>query len=401
MDYENLQGKDGSFENSPGTEQVIYFAPVRDFKYMAEPKLFAEITLMGEAVLVGIADDDHLLKLGKKWTKLRLLMNTGKVVGETVGDRGSRSVKTQFEATYIGSTREIYGLQRFAKEDEYIILAPHADGTVQQIGTMVKPALMTLVTDTGQEEEGVKGASILVEATNRSNWVYDGAISLEPAFYFQNALDLPGLAPFKTAFVYDADGDSSFGGWFDMDSGANDRHVLLSNTAQMELGVCMITEADGESPVLVTGDVYLLNDGVYSVFANISTLLNNSNHLVFTKEDGGIRLLLNGSLVNELNIGLMQFSAWTHLFGSDANSHYEGLVDQLFMSDPISDVNVATIYNNRKGLDPLGLGFEFDFYFSFNSSNNGDTTIANEGTLGGVLNIVSAFFVDFEPDVLP
>jgi len=179
--YEDLEGKDGSFENVPGTEQIIYFAPIRDILTAPEPPEFAGITVLEEASVIDGTETPIAMKTGKKFSKMKILMNTGKVTGEMTGDRGSRAVKTMFEAVYIGSTAELYGLQRFAKEDEYVILAPHANGDVQQIGRIKKPALMTISTDTGTDEEGTKGGTITVEATDVSGWLYDGDIPLTAA----------------------------------------------------------------------------------------------------------------------------------------------------------------------------------------------------------------------------
>ena len=176
MTYEDLQGKDSTFENTPGTEQVIYFAPISDFRYVASPKEFVNVDDYGDATLIGVADDDHLLKQGKKWTRLSVLMGTGSVAGETVGDRGSRAVKTSVECFYVGGTKQIYGLQRVIKEGKYVVLAPHANGDVQQIGRLKKPALINISTSTGKEEEGAKGATISIEAIDAAGWIYEGDI---------------------------------------------------------------------------------------------------------------------------------------------------------------------------------------------------------------------------------
>ena len=52
MTYEDLQGKDSTFENTPGTEQVIYFAPISDFRYVASPKEFVNVDDYGDATLI-------------------------------------------------------------------------------------------------------------------------------------------------------------------------------------------------------------------------------------------------------------------------------------------------------------------------------------------------------------
>lgn len=397
MTYEDLQGKDGSFENTPGTEQTLYFIPLSDLESTSEPIYFSEIDAIGEAVLTGVLGDNHVVKPFKRWFKMNILMNSGSIAGEMVGERGSRAVKTQLEGFYIGGNFEINGMQRAVKEDKYIVLAPHADGTVQQIGTMKQPALMNISTTTGKNDEGAKGATVSIEAIDRAAWVYEGLFNLEPRFDFIQGLYLDGSPDGKIANVFDATVDSTFGGWFTMETDGNDRHALLSSTS-MELGVAINQIMDQGSEVLAAGDVYLYNNEQYYVFGNISALLTNSLHLAFTKNGSNIRFILNSNVQNELTVGALQDAAWTHVFGNDANSYYKGIADEVFFHDAVADSVVESIYNNRKGKVVSELIPSVYYYFTFNAGVNGDDEIVNDGSLGGVVNVSPATFVEWEPD---
>lgn len=181
FDYADLAGKDGSFESAPGTEQLLYFAPKRDFATIVAPPAFSTITAPEDGAIIDGTGTPHTFATGKCFRKLNVIMDTGEVTGETVGERGSRSIKINFEAVYVGSDEEIQGLQRMSKEDEFIILVPLASGKVIQIGTEKRPALMTTNYSSGKAGEGRKAVTIMVEATDVALWLYNGDISTTPA----------------------------------------------------------------------------------------------------------------------------------------------------------------------------------------------------------------------------
>lgn len=179
--YEDLEGKDGTFENTPGTEQVVYYAAKEDIESGPDAPPWEDITGFEDAAVIDGDTTPYVMVQGKKFNKIKILLSSGSIDGEMVGERGSRSVQTNFTFTYIGSTKGIFGAQRVMKEGEYIFLAPHANGDVQQIGTIKDPALVTINTQSGQQGESPKGATFTVEAMDRSAWLFQGDIPLEAA----------------------------------------------------------------------------------------------------------------------------------------------------------------------------------------------------------------------------
>ncbi len=181
FDYPDLEGKDGSFESSPGVEQVLYFASKSDFASIVAPPDFASITDIEEAAVIDGTGSPHTFNTSKCFKKLEVVMDTGELNGETVGERGSRAIKVNFEAVYVGKDEAILGMIRTSKEDQFIILVPLANGKVLQIGTEKKPALMTMNYSTGKSGEGRKGVTIQVESTDVAIWQYNGDITTTPA----------------------------------------------------------------------------------------------------------------------------------------------------------------------------------------------------------------------------
>lgn len=177
-EYEDFEGKDGTSENSGGTEQVIYFAPLRDFETIQPTPAFGAGAAVGDSVIIS---GDHVMKTGKKLTSMNLNMDSGQFDAAMVGERGGMSVSPSFEGMYIGSPAAQLEFQRNAKEDYFIAFVPLADGTVLQIGDAKRYALFSADFSSGKAEEGLRALKVMIKSVSKSVWIYEGVLPLTPA----------------------------------------------------------------------------------------------------------------------------------------------------------------------------------------------------------------------------
>lgn len=178
MAYEDLEGLNGSFENVGGTKTTIYFAPKSDFLTIQPPPEFGFGDFLGDDVVI---QDSHSMKTGKKLNKMSLNQDSGKVMAELVGEAGGKSDSTSFEGVYVGELKQIHGMRRRMKNDQFLFFIPLGDGQVIQIGTEDRPAVAEGGFDTGTAREGLRSMPVNVNATSQSTWIYEGDLPLVEA----------------------------------------------------------------------------------------------------------------------------------------------------------------------------------------------------------------------------
>lgn len=178
MAYEDLEGLDGTFENVGGTNTQVFFAPKSDFETIAPPPEFNSGAALGDDVVI---TTDHVMKTGKKLLSLSMLQDSGKLTSELVGDLGGKSDSVTFEAMYVGAMKQIQGMRRRMKNDQFLFFIALPDGTVIQIGTEDRPAMAEAGFDSGTAKEGVRSMSITVNAVSQATWIYEGTLPLTPA----------------------------------------------------------------------------------------------------------------------------------------------------------------------------------------------------------------------------
>jgi len=179
IDYTNLVGPNGQEENIGGTQQLLYFAALRDFLTLEEPIPLK--TAVTDAELVNISTD-HIFQTGKNFQTLYTTEDLGTVEYETQGDADGKSVKPIAKLFYPGVDEDILAFIAKVKNDLMIFLIPLADGTVLQIGSKQFPARVTPKWTSAQNSSGVRGCEMeITQIVAGSPVIYSGAISTTPA----------------------------------------------------------------------------------------------------------------------------------------------------------------------------------------------------------------------------
>lgn len=176
LDYPVLTGLDPQAENMGGTTMEILFTPLRDIA--AEATLSANPSTTADASLI-IAD--HVFKTGKGWRPIAITMDSGEATSKLQGDIDGKSVINELKFFIPGLDPKTLGTQKLGKNDRFMFLAPMADGTYLQIGTVRFPAMFKDFNfSTAKNKSGVRGAEVVVESMEVSTILYEGLITPHP-----------------------------------------------------------------------------------------------------------------------------------------------------------------------------------------------------------------------------
>lgn len=175
VDYTDMNGPDGTEDNMGGTAQVIYYAPVRDILTIQKP--VNNPTTMAALAEITTA---HVMKTGKKFTRLYVTMDTGEINDEPTGERDARGIKSTCKIKHPGQTSDILGLVNQAKNDRFIFLIPLADGKVRQLGSDQFYAEFIGKVGTGTNSGGYRGVEGEITAFGPKLLLYTAAIPLTP-----------------------------------------------------------------------------------------------------------------------------------------------------------------------------------------------------------------------------
>lgn len=179
INYDNLNGPDGSRDNMGGTTQRAYFAAVNKFNVIQKP--VSNPTTLAATVEIVTA---HTFKTGGCFKKIYITQNKGKLDTKSVGELDGKSFKQEFELFYPGSESEAHGFAAQAKNDNFIFLVEKEDSDVNgflQVGTEMFPAKISPDFTTATNESGVQGYMFKVEALATKQLVYKATVSLTPA----------------------------------------------------------------------------------------------------------------------------------------------------------------------------------------------------------------------------
>lgn len=179
IDYNNLLGPNGQEDNLGGSQQKVYYAPLRDFETIQAPEPLATATT--DAELVNISTD-HVFKTGKMFLTMYTTEDQGMADYEVQGDPDGKSVKPVAKVFYPGAEEAILAFMAKAKNDQFIFLLPLADGKVLQIGSEQFPARISPKWTSATNSGGVRGAEIeITQIVASSPVIYSGTISTTPA----------------------------------------------------------------------------------------------------------------------------------------------------------------------------------------------------------------------------
>jgi len=175
VDYSDIDGPNGTENNMGGTAQIFYIAAVRDILTIMKP--VAVPTTLEAYVEITTA---HVMKTGKKFTKVYSTMDTGEIDDEMQGDRDARSLKSTFKFRTPGQNSELLGFMTQAKNDRFIVLVPLADGKLRQLGSEQFFAEMAGKLMTGKNSSGYRGIEGEITCFGPAYLVYTAAVPLTP-----------------------------------------------------------------------------------------------------------------------------------------------------------------------------------------------------------------------------
>lgn len=176
VNYVDLGEPDGQENNMGGTQQVIYYAPIRDF--LSIKTVAAAPTTPEEAVDITTT---HTFKTGFCFKKLYCTLDKGTVEIEPQGERDGRSFKVKSKIFYPGAKSDAMGLAALIKNDKLIVVVPLTDGKNIQIGSEALQAEMVPKFTAATNGSGLRGWEFDIESMAPVPYVYKGTISLVPA----------------------------------------------------------------------------------------------------------------------------------------------------------------------------------------------------------------------------
>ena len=125
----------------------LRIAPVEWFTNIAKPKpLCAELPADEAATFkeLGEVDGDHTFVSGKGFMKLNALIETTGLSSPFIGNKQRRLFENKLNTIIAGSSAELIGFARWAKNKGFIVLAVEAEsGNQRQIGSLSIPATIT------------------------------------------------------------------------------------------------------------------------------------------------------------------------------------------------------------------------------------------------------------------
>lgn len=175
LEYEDMDGLNGDYDNPGGTDQEVYYASKSEFETIQPEPAYGSGTELGDDLVIA---ETHVMKEGKKLKRLIILQDSGQSMGEMIGELGGKSVGTKFDCTYVGELKKMLGMQNKMKNDQFLFFIPLPDGNIIQVGTKTRPASAEAGFDTAKAAEGVRALKVSVSSVARSMWLYTGDLPL-------------------------------------------------------------------------------------------------------------------------------------------------------------------------------------------------------------------------------
>lgn len=146
----------------PGIRTTVYYIPKRDI--VTWPTLPSTATAtMGElAKYTG----NFVLASDKKWLKIDLIDNKGKIEAESQGDKPARSFLNKITLSHPGTDEEATGFARQANSDDFVYLVQRRDGKFRVIGNEMFETDTKPKQDGGEGVTGEQGTSLEISVTD-------------------------------------------------------------------------------------------------------------------------------------------------------------------------------------------------------------------------------------------
>lgn len=165
-------------DNMGGTEILFYYALTKWILTEAVlPDTYADVE---EAALLTGA---YTFKPGFCFKTVYTTQETGEASFEQIGPVDGKSFLNKAAIQHPGNTPEFLGFCRASANEDFVILAPTANGKVHAIGSIKFPAKPTEGSGTvGKAYADANQGMIVFQAAAKAPIpIYDGAISLTPA----------------------------------------------------------------------------------------------------------------------------------------------------------------------------------------------------------------------------
>lgn len=174
MDYKDLTGPDGTEVNMGGVAQIAYIARIDDILTFAAPA-----TTPGANAYV--LKTPHVMKTGKKMTKIYITLDTGELEFGINGEIDGRSFKPQFKFFYPGITDDALQFINDSKNDKFLFIVELPDGKLLQIGSARFFATLTGNFKTTTTSGRGRGTEFEAMAYTPYIYRYDAAVPLTAA----------------------------------------------------------------------------------------------------------------------------------------------------------------------------------------------------------------------------
>lgn len=166
---------DTGINNMGGTQQVGFIGSIVDFETIQEPA-----TSPVNVVDTHVVATAHVMKSGKKMTKVYTEQNKGEVSYDPLGSEDGGGFMATFKGFLPGDSKKANYMANVVRSTKFIAIVPDADGLMNQIGTEAFPATMKMGKKT-QTNDGVKGYDVEISARMPWKLMYTAAVPLEVA----------------------------------------------------------------------------------------------------------------------------------------------------------------------------------------------------------------------------
>lgn len=160
----------------PGIRTTAYYIAKRDIvKWPTLPNVAT--AAMGElATYTG----DFTLAADKKWQKIDLIDNKGKIESESQGDKPARTFLNKITLQHPESDAEAAGFARQANADDFVYLVQRRNGKFRVIGSEAFETDTKPKQDSGEGVTGDQGTSLEISCTDVAPApFYEGKIETE------------------------------------------------------------------------------------------------------------------------------------------------------------------------------------------------------------------------------
>lgn len=156
-----------------GTAIDLFYIPVDFIKTMTLP---ATTPGTSYAERITIASGGIVLKTGKSWKKITLLVDENELGSTLVGNKGNKKLKAEFDGFVPNHKKENIGFIDTHKNTPMVYAIPLSSGQFWIVGTTKAPAFFEeFTTKSGKKIDDNSGSTIKVSA-NTKPFAYDGEI---------------------------------------------------------------------------------------------------------------------------------------------------------------------------------------------------------------------------------